>query len=105
LAQGDLAGEFVDEGAEVDMESEDRGDREGIEGMVRKGKEEVVQSRKGYQPGVTRSYNPRYRVSSRRLRFRPVRVSPVRRGPEIARCSVWSASIAGAAGLCSPGHL
>ena len=38
----------MDEGAEVDMESEDRGDREGVEGVVRESEEEVIQSRKGY---------------------------------------------------------
>lgn len=95
LAQGDLAGEFMYERAEVDMEGEDRGDREGVEGMVRKGKEEVVQRRKRDQPGVTMSYSPRSNeFGTSKLQNRPVRVSPMRRGPEIAGCSVWSASIA-----------
>jgi hypothetical protein len=45
----------VNEGAEVDMEGEDRGNREGVESVVRESEEEVVQRRKRDQPGVTRS--------------------------------------------------
>ena len=43
MAQRDLAGEFMDEGAKVNVKGEDVRDGEVVRSMVRKGLEEVIQ--------------------------------------------------------------
>lgn len=53
LAERNLAGEFVDEGGEVDMQGEDVLDGEVVKGVIGEGFEEVVQRGQGNQPCVT----------------------------------------------------
>jgi hypothetical protein len=97
----------VNEGAEVDMEGEDRGNREGVESVVRESEEEVVQRRKRDQPGVTRSstISSQFETSTLQTRFVSHQCVEVQKSLDVRYGQRPSPSGTRTAGLCSPGHL
>ena len=52
LSERDLSCEFVDEGAEVNVKGEDIVLREVVLYVIRRGFDEALEGRKGYQPGI-----------------------------------------------------